>query len=320
MKYNINNKNRIKLFPINILAIILGLAGFTLALQKTTPLITTTNIFAPVLYITITLAIITTAIYIIKLINYPNEVKKEIKHPIKINFFPIMGKTLLILSIIYLEINKNTSKTLFIIGVILQLGFSILLISQWINNKHEWHNLNPSWFIPIVGNVIIPIPGVAHGFIELSWFFFAIGLLMWLTLFIIVFNRIIFHHPLPRKLIPTMFILFAPPAIAFIAYTKLINGLDPFGRILYYGALFLAIVIFLQVKKYVKLEFFISWWAYTFPTAALTIATTLMYHETTISFFKHLAIILLLLLTAIIIITTAKTIIAIRKKEICIEE
>lgn len=311
---------RIQHFPINALAILLGLAGLTLALQKTTPLFSTITFYTPILNLTLLLSIIFIILYGIKIIKHPQEVKKEAIHPIKINFFPIIAKLFLVLSIIFLEINNNTSKTLFIIGAILQLGFSILLLTQWFNRDHEWHNLNPSWFIPIVGNVIIPIPGIAHGFTELSWFFFAIGLIMWLTLFIIIFNRILFHHPLPKKLIPTLFILFAPPAIAFIAYVKLTSNLDAFARILYYGSIFLALVIFIQVKKYIKLPFFISWWAYTFPTAALTIATTLMFHETKIVFFKTLAISLLSILLIILVITSKKTIQAIKRKELCVEE
>lgn len=314
------NEYRLKNFPINVLAIVLGLAGFTLALQKSFPLFTSIKFYVPFLYLTILSAITVVVIYTIKSIKFPNETKKEFTHPIKINFFPIIAKVFLILSVIYLDINIILSKYLFFIGAVLQIGFSVLLLSIWIKHDHDWKNLNPSWFIPIVGNVIVPITGVAHGFVELSWFFFAIGLIMWLTLFIIVFNRIIFHHPLPKKLIPTMFILFAPPAIAFIAYIKITGSFDAFARVLYYGSAFLALVIFLQVRQYSKLPFFISWWAYTFPTAALTVATTLMFHESGLIFFKFLVVGLMVLLTFILGLTLFKTIQSINGREICIEE
>lgn len=67
-----------------------------------------------------------------------------------------------------------------------------------------------SW---IVGSIIIPIAGVKHGFVELSWFFFSVGLIFWLILLVIVLYRMFFHAPIAEKLMPTLFILFAPPAI-----------------------------------------------------------------------------------------------------------
>jgi len=50
---------------------------------------------------------------------------------------------------------------------------------------------------------------------------FAVGFILWCVLFTVIMNRIIFHNPLPQKLLPTLFILIAPPAIGFISYTTL---------------------------------------------------------------------------------------------------
>jgi tellurite resistance protein len=193
--------NRLKNFSISFFAIVLGLVGFTLVLQKIESIL---NFSFPVynysLYFTLAVFLIISLIYIAKIIKYPEEIKKEFFHPIKINFFPLLAKIFLILSVIYLSIDMSYSKSFWIVGAILQFIFSIVILSIWIrNSKLEFHHLSPAWFIPIVGNVIIPIAGVAHGFIELSWFFFSIGIVMWIVLFIIGFNRIIFHNPIPDK-------------------------------------------------------------------------------------------------------------------------
>ncbi len=316
------NKNfKLKNFSISFLAIALGLIGFTLALKKSEELFNITLLSKLILYFAEFIFLLILSIYLIKIIKYPKEFKKELNHPIKINFYPIIAKVLLILSIIYLSINMTFSRYLWILGAILQLFFSVFILSIWISHsKFEIHHLNPAWFIPVVGNVIAPIAGIKHGFIELSWFFFSIGLIMWLTLFIIMFNRIIFHHPIADKLIPTLFILFAPPAIAFISYVKLIGGIDPFARILYYISLFLAILIFAQIKVFSKIKFYLSWWAYSFPVVALTVATILMFHKTELVFFKYLAGTLLVTLILIISLLIYKTIIAIKKEELCVEE
>ncbi|MCD4705785.1 SLAC1 anion channel family protein [bacterium] len=314
--------NRLKNFPISFFAVVLGLVGFTLVLQKLEPLLGFLfNIYTYALYFTLAMFLIISLIYIAKIIKYPQEIKKEFFHPIKINFFPLLAKIFLILSVIYLNVDMVYSKNFWIIGVILQFIFSIVILSIWIrHSKFEFHHLSPAWFIPIVGNVIVPIAGVAHGFIEISWFFFSIGIVMWITLFIIVFNRIIFHNPIPDKLVPTFFILFAPPAIAFIAYVKLAGAMDSFARVLYYISLFLFVLIFAQFNMFSKIKFYLSWWAYSFPMAAITVATILMYHETQLLFFKYVVFLLLIILSLIMIYLTYKTIKAIKNKEICVEE
>ena len=314
--------NRLKNFPITFLAIILGLTGFSLALQKAEQILNLPfSIFPLFLGISIITGIAFTIIYTFKIIKFPKEAKEEFNHPIKMNFYPIIAKVLLILSIIFLPLDMSISKVLWILGVISQLTFSIVIASSWIkHSKFQFKHLNPAWFIPIVGNLIVPIAGVAHGFIELSWFFFSIGFFMWLTLFIIVFNRMIFHHPIQEKLLPTLFILFAPPAIAFIAYVKLVGEIDIFAKMFFNFAIFLVILIFAQVKLFLKIKFYISWWAYTFPVVAISIATMLMYHETGSIFFNQLSWFFMILLSIIMVYVSYRTIKAIRCGHICVEE
>jgi len=95
----------------------------------------------------------------------------------------------------------------------------------------------------------------------------------------ILFYRLLFHNPLPERLLPTLFILIAPPAVGFIAYVKLTGTVDPVARILYYFALFVFVLMIPQLKMLSRIKYYLSWWAYTFPMAALTIATILMYHQ-----------------------------------------
>ena len=117
----------------------------------------------------------------------------------------------------------------------------LYVLHVWFNHEHlKIAHLNPAWFIPAVGNILVPIAGVGLGYIELSWFFFSIGILFWIVLFTIIMNRVLFHEPLPAKLAPTLFILIAPPAVGFVSYIGLTGGggIDGFARILFYGALF----------------------------------------------------------------------------------
>lgn len=322
MKKQEGQCSRLKNFSISFLAITLGLAGFALAFQKMTGEFNfNSNLSLIILYVSLVVVALIFGIYIIKLIRYPNEVKKELNHPIKLNFFPIVAKVSLIVSIIFLNLNLVFSKYAWYFGVLVQLIFTLVIMSVWIRHKKfKMDHINPSWFIPIVGSLIIPIAGIVHATAELSWFFFSIGLIWWLVLFVIVINRMIFHNPIQDKLIPTLFILFAPPAIGFISYVKLVGEITPFAKILYYFALFMFILIMCQIKLFTKIKFYLSWWAYSFPIVALNVATIFMYTLTGLIFFKVFAFLLFGLLNLVVLMLIFRTVKAIRNRELCVEE
>ncbi len=166
----------------------------------------------------------------------------------------------------------------------------------------------------------MPIAGVPLGYTELSWFFFSVGILFWLILLVIVFNRVFFHHPLDAHLMPTLFILIAPPAVGFISYLKLVGTLDSFGRILYFAGLFLTILLFTQIRRFLGLKFFLSWWAYSFPLAAIGIASLVMSSATQQSLYLQIGSGLVLLLSGVVFILLIQTARAIGQQAICVPD
>jgi len=313
---------RLKHFPISFLAVPLGLLGFTLAYQKAEEVLACPVALSNYLFgftVLVTFAILVA--YGVKALTHPQAVRAEFHHPVKLNFFPILAKLFLIASIILLHLQPSLSRSLWLIGAVLQFGFTLVIMTAWIQHtRFEIQHINPSWFIPVVGSIIVPIAGVEHGAREISWFFFSIGIFWWLTLFTIVINRIVFHHPIANKLVPTLFILFAPPIIGFISLTKLMGTVGAFGNLLYFFGLFLFVLVIAQVRLFVRLEFYLSWWAYSFPLDALVIGTILMYHATGRPFFGQLAWGLFAVLNVLILFLVGATLRAIALQRICVEE
>lgn len=322
MADNMKKECRIKHFPISFFSMILGMAGSTIAFQKAEQILKIPiQLSQYILVSTLIFFGIISIIYLIKIIRFSDEVKKEFNHPVKLSFFPTFSISLLLLSIAFLSVNISISKYFWMFGAIIHLIFTIKIISIWIQHtKFEIKHMNPAWFIPAVGNILVPIAGVSHFASEISWFFFSIGIFFWIILLIIFFNRIIFHKPLPTKLLPTIFILIAPPAVGFISFVKLTGEINEFAKILYYFGLFLTLLLFAQINMFKKIKFYLSWWAYSFPIAAITIASILMFHEMNINAFKYISLFLFGILNFIIILLLIRTSIAISKKEICIEE
>lgn len=276
------HQDRLENFPISFFFIIMGLSGLTIAWEKAQHhFLINIGISTGLLIMTVLVFLILFALYLLKVIKHLPSVKKELKHPIKLSFFPSISISFLLLSIAFLSMDVNVSKPLWIIGSTLHLGFTLFVISSWMHHVHfKINHINPAWFIPAVGNVLVPVTGVALGYLDISWFFFSIGMLLWVILLTIFFNRILFHDPMPAHLLPTLFIMIAPPAVGFIAYVRLNGGIDNFAFFLYFSALFLTILLLSQVKYFIKLPFFLSWWAYSFPLAAMTISSFVMYEKT----------------------------------------
>lgn len=315
-------EQRLQHFPIGYFSMILGLGGFTLASQRIEELFAMPAIIPQIIQIlTISIFAVLLVGYIAKLIKFPNAVKAEFCHPVKIAFFPAISISFLLLSSTFLQQNLLVSKYLWIIGTVLHLLFTFKVVNTWMHHsKFEINHMNPAWFIPAVGNIIVPLSGVEHASPEISWFFFSVGFVFWVILMVIFFNRIIFHDPLPEKLLPTLFILIAPPIVGFVAYTKLTGDLSEFGKILYYIGLFFTILLLSQVRMFSKVKFYLSSWAYMFPLAAATIASILMHNLTHIHGFKIIAMILYIMIAVLFLVLIFRTAVAVIRNEIRVQE
>ena len=317
-----NPPSRLENFPIAFFAVVMGLTGFALAWEKAEQV---HAIDIPVHLFSTGLAaavfILLLSVYGYKLFRHPAAVASELNHPVKLNFFPAISISMILLGTAILELDRDVSFVLWAGGAFMHLMFTFYVMGVWIHHdRFEVVHINPAWFIPVVGNVLVPIAGSAHGFPELSWFFFSVGMLFWLVLLSIIFNRVFFHNPLPERLMPTFFILIAPPAVGFVAYLKLGGEVDSFARVLYYSSLFLTLLLFTQIRRFIRLPFFLSWWAYSFPIAAVTISTQVMAAHTALRGLHLLAWLFLALLTLVVGYLIVRTLLATGRGEVCLPD
>ncbi len=314
-------KNRLKFFPIMMYAIVMGMSGLTITYQKAGEWLGFPHIIGSILmYITTAIFFIVTVVYIIKYFTYKTAVKKEFNHPIRINFFAAISISMLMLAIIYKEFNPTISAAFWYPGVALHFYLTMHTIAYWINSNQELGHSNPAWFIPIVGNVLVPVAGVGFASSGILMYFFSVGMFFWAILFAIILNRIIFHHQLAVKFMPTMFILIAPPAVGFIAYFKMFGVIDTFAIFLFNIALFFTFLVAFMYKNFMKIKFFISWWAFVFPVAAMAIASMLMYKKTNDIILLALSYTMVGVVTVVIAVVVYQTIIHMNKHDICIQE
>ncbi|WP_440995526.1 SLAC1 anion channel family protein [Arhodomonas sp. SL1] len=315
--------SRLRHFPVSMFSVVMGMAGLTLAWQSAAHAAGLPMLVADTLRpLVAALFLVIVVLYAAKLVRYPASVIGELRHPVKLSFFPTISISLILLGTLALPALSRLALVLWATGSLAHLVFTLYVMNSWLHHEHfEIQHMNPAWFIPAVGNILIPIAGVPLGLVEVSWFFFSIGLLFWIVLMTIVVYRMIFHQPLPARLMPTLFILVAPPAVGFLSYLRLTGGEpDGFARILFHAGLFLVLLLLTQYRRFTRLQFFLSWWAYSFPLAAMTVAAFTMYASVGTAWLAVIAGALLVLVTGVVAVLVGRTVVAVARHEICVEE
>lgn len=303
-------RGSIEHLPVSIFASTMGLGGLAIATSRVEGVFDFPN------YASMGLSLLTLALwfslliaYTIKVVRFPKALIAELDHPIRLSFFPTISIGLLLISISFLEIFEPLAQLFWWIGTLGQLGFTLLVLNRWFHKEHfETSHNSPAWFIPIVGNILVPVAGSQLGHLEISYFFFAFGMVFWLPLLAISLNRSFFFSSIPQKLRPTLFILIAPPAVAMLSWAALHGGNpEELGLVLYYSSLFFLLMLISQAKWFITLPFALPWWAYTFPIAALSLASFLMYSAIPNFHYLVIALVLYAILAILVILVGYKT-------------
>jgi tellurite resistance protein len=266
---------RLAHYPVTFFAIGMGMMGLTLAVRAGEHAFAMTSAASTwVLALSVAMLVAVAIGYAAKALTHFVEVKAEWNHPVRIAFFPAISISLLLLAAALFDPMPQLAHFVWLAGVVLQGVLALSVISAWIGHRpFQQGQLTPAWFIPAVGNVIVPLAGARLGYSEVSWLFFSGGLIFWLVLLTLVINRLMFHDPLPGRMVPTLMILIAPPAVAFTAWLRLTGEVGHFGHILLSVAYVFALLVATQSPKFRTMPFALSWWALSFPLAALTIAS-----------------------------------------------
>ncbi|MBV7409876.1 SLAC1 anion channel family protein [Maritimibacter sp. DP1N21-5] len=310
--------HRLEYFPVTFFAVVMGLMGLALALNAAAPFSPWTEILSQgVFWSALGIFAVIAALYGSKLAAHFAAVKAEWQHPVKLAFFPTFSISLLLTATALLELAPAVAQGLWLVGVVGQGVLTIAVVSGWISHRSfEVGHLTPAWFIPAVGNVIVPVAGVRMGYLETSWLFFSGGMMFWGVLLTMVMNRLVFHDPIPARLFPTMVILIAPPSVAFVSYVGLVGHVDGFARVLISLAYIFAALVLAQVPRLVRLPFALSWWALSFPLAALAIASFLFARLEGTTFHLAAGFFVLLLLVVVVIGLGLRTILGLIRGEI----
>ncbi len=185
------------------------------------------------------------------------------------NFFPGFTISLLLLASWLDHLGLAVSTPLWSFAAILHIVLALSVLRIWIVHNVEITIANPSMFVPIAGLFVVPATLPDDGSLTIALFCFAVALLFWLALLPVVLNRILFHGQLPQQFLPTLFVLIAPPALAASSTAVLSGAFTPLAEGFFFAGLFIALLLATMARRFLSLSFQMSWWAFTFPSAAL---------------------------------------------------
>lgn len=258
--------------------------------------------------------------YGVKAVTARQAVLAEFRHPIAGNLFGTVLISLLLLPFVLRSFSPVLAAAVWVLGAAGMVLFAFLVVSRWMGSRHQLAHATPAWIVPVVGLLDVPLAAPVLGLPHtqtLMMFSLSVGLFFAIPLFTLVFARLVFEEPLAAAQRPTLMILVAPFAVGFSSYVATFGRIDGFAEALFLIALFVFAVLVGRLRDLpLCCPFRVSWWAVSFPVAAMAVAA-LRYaeHVQTIAA-DALALLLLGLATSIIAGLVVRTLVGIARSEL----
>lgn len=292
-------KNLLNKLPIPICGLILGLVSLGNLYKGILP-----PIIGNIMGI---IGIVLMILVIMKIVVHTKESHQALKDPIIGSVSPTFSMALLVICTYLLPLPHMAlfAKGLWILACVIQV--SLVLFFNWhhvVKNTISITDVYPSWFIIFVGFGVITVTAKDF-FPSVGQWFFWLSLGLYLFFLPIIIKRIQHDEKLAEGALPLTTILSAPVSLCLTGYLKDFD--QPFLP-LAVGLFILSQVLYLwvisQMKDWLKLPFYPSYAAFTFP---LVISATACY--TFYQYLGHLGMHSTLLLPLAIVEITIATVV-----------
>jgi tellurite resistance protein len=210
--------------------------------------------------------------------RYPEAWAEDLRHPVRHPFVAALPISVLLLATVSVATRGPdlAGQVLWWAGSLLQLWVTLWVLAKWwrgnVQGGLQWATVTPALFIPIVGNVLVPLAGVPLGHADWSAAQLGIGLMFWPVVLVMLLVRVAVAGLWPERLRPAVFILIAPPAVVGLALLQLGAPLGV-AWAMWGMALFSFLWAGSQGKAIASQPFALPHWAMSFPLAAFAALT-----------------------------------------------
>ena len=200
---------------------------------------------------------------------------QEMKNPIIASVSPTftMGTMSISNGLHTYHVNEWIIHAIWIVAAALQVVIIVYFIKSFIwKKKVTMLTIFPSWLILFVGTAVMPLTaGDLSNVVTKFVVIFAI--VAFLVLVPIVITRGFIRKDLPEPTIPMVTILTAPASLSLAAYLKQFDGQLPIAIALFTIAVMLFIAVLSKLPSMLRLPFYPSYAAFTFPLVITATAT-----------------------------------------------
>lgn len=267
------------------------------------------------------------AVFVVLLLTYGAKavtarqiVLAEFRHPVAGNLFGTVPISLLLLPFVLQGPSPRLAATAWMLGAAGMLVFAFLIVSRWMGSRQQLAHATPAWVVPVVGLLDVPLAAPSLNLPHTQtvvMFSLSVGLFFAVPLFTLIFARLVFEEPLAPAQRPTLMILVAPFAVGFSSYVATVGRVDAFAEGLFFVALFVFAVLVGRLRDLPRCcPFRVSWWAVSFPMAAMAVAALRYAEHVGAVAADILALMLLGLATVTIAGLTARTVLGIARNEL----
>lgn len=255
------------------------------------------------------------AAQVVKAVAARERLLAELQHPVQGSQAALGPASLLLLAAGASAHSRPLAEVLFWIGAASQLAYGLWIVGRWLTAPVDPKLVTPAMYLPpVAGNLLAAIAAGVVGQSEAGWLLFGAGVFSWLVLAAVLLVRYLSEGELPPAQRPLLAIELAPPAVALLAWQALQGGApDAVSRALLGLALFVALVLLRLAGRFREVPFAPSYWAFTFPIAALAGAALRMASAAPRSFAGAVALPLFVVANAIVAAIAWQTVVALSR-------
>lgn len=221
------------------------------------------------------LSAIILVLVLIKIIIFPKDFSEDLSNPVVASAFPAFSMGIMLLSTYIKPFVPTLAFGMWVIGLILH---GVLII--YFTKKHLFNftikKVFPSWFIVYVGIAVGSVTAPVFNKSNVGQILFWFGFISYFALLPIVLKRVFIVKEIPKPALPTLAIFAAPVALCLAGYMSSFQEKNMFILWLLVAlSQFSYLCVLLQLPKLLKLKFYPSYSAFTFPLVISAISIKL---------------------------------------------
>jgi exfoliative toxin A/B len=256
-------KNIIKKVPLPICGVMLGAAALGNLLQSYSE---------GIRYFCGVMAAILLVLFLLKLIIFPNMFKEDMQNPITASVFATFPMAIMLLSTYVKPFIGQAAFIIWLAAIILHIILIIYFTVKFML-KPQMPKVFASYFIVYVGIAVAAVTAPVYEQTGIGTVAFWFGLIAFVLLFVLITVRYVKYKEIPEPARPLICIYTAPLSLCIAGYVQSVTPKAfPFLAAMLIVATLLYIFALIKAVGYLRLPFYPSYAAFTFPFVISAIA------------------------------------------------